>query len=136
MAILKKAGLEETGMIDPRHNKPIRISTSVRVKYRKYFSEQWAHKRDMLYDLRNDQLNSIIAQDFAASADDVRHMFPAGSSDIDSRRREWIEVRKVYSRGGTFNFFFAIVRPGSVDVITTSTRYHKPRKPRVFIPRY
>ena len=136
MAIIKTAGMEESGLTDPRHNKPINVSTTVRKKYREYFSEFWADRRDLLYDLRNEQLNSIIAQDFAASHDDVRHMFPAGSSDIDTRRREWIEVRKANSRGGVFNFFFAVIRPGSVDIINTSTRYFKPRKPRVFIPRY
>tara|TARA_B100000131_G_scaffold323253_1_gene381000 strand:+ start:15100 stop:15507 length:408 start_codon:yes stop_codon:yes gene_type:complete len=135
MSIKKKAALEETSMTDPRHGKPIRISTTVRKKYREYFGEFWSDKRDDLHDLRNNQLNDIIAQDFAASYQDVRHMFPAGSSDIDTRRREWIEIRKVNSRSA-FHFFLAVIRPDSVDVISTTTRYLKPKRPRVFVPQY
>ena len=135
MSSSKTAALEETGLSDPRHGKPIRVSTTVRKKYREYFGELWSGKRDILYDLRNNQLNEIIAQDFAASYQDVKHMFPAGSSDIDSRQKEWIEIRKVYSRAA-FHFFLAVIRPSSVDVISTTTRYHKPKKPRVFMPQY
>ena len=61
------------------------------------------------------------------------HMFLSKTSDIKSRRREWIEVRRVNTRSA-FNYFFSIIRCDSIDVITTSTRYIKPRKPRLFIP--
>lgn len=136
--LCKKAGPgthEESGLSDPRTNLPIRISITTRKKYRKYFNEVWKDRRDLLYDLDNHTLNEIIAQDFAASMDGVVHMFVANTSDIQSRRREWIEIRKVRGRSA-FNFFFSVIRPGSIDIITTSTRYKKPGKPRVFIPRY
>jgi len=35
----KKAGFEDAGLTDPRTNLPIRISTTTRIKYRKYFNE-------------------------------------------------------------------------------------------------
>jgi len=136
--LCKKAGPgthEESGLSDPRTNLPIRVSITTRKNYRKYFNERWKDRRDLLYDLDNKTLNEIIAQDFAASMDEVVHMFVANTSDIQSRKREWIEIRKVRSRTA-FNFFFSVIRPGSIDIITTSTRYNKPGKPRVFIPRY
>lgn len=134
MSIIKTAGMEESTLTDPRTGLTIRVSTTVRMKYRKYFNDFWANKRDVLYDLSNRQLNDIIAQDFAVSSGDVVHMFLSNSSSIDSQKRSWIEIRKVSSRGA-FNFFFSIIRPDGIDILTTSTRYKKPRKPRVFIPR-
>jgi hypothetical protein len=130
--IYKIAGIEDSSLTDPRTSLPIRISTTARIKYRKYFDERFSH-RDVLYDLSNRQLNDIIAQDFAASSGSALHMFLAKSSDINSRRREWVEVRKVGSRSA-FNYFFSIIRCDAIDVITTSTRYIKPRKPRLFVP--
>ena len=134
MSIIKTAGMEESTLTDPRTGLPIRISTTVRMKYRKYFNDFWASKRDVLYDLSNRQLNDIIAQDFAVSSGDVVHMFLSNSSSIESQKRSWIEIRKVSSRAA-FNFFFSIIRPDGIDILTTSTRYKKPRKPRVFVPK-
>ena len=57
----------------------------------------------------------------------------SGGCSQNSRRREWVEVRKVGSRSA-FNYFFSIIRCDAIDVITTSTRYIKPRKPRLFVP--
>ena len=131
--IHKKAEIEESSLTDPRTSLPIRVSTTARIKYRKYFNERFSH-RDVLYDLSNRQLNDIIAQDFAASAGEALHMFLAKSSDIASKRREWIEVRKVSSRSA-FNYFFSIIRCDGIDIITTSTRYIKPNKPRLFVPK-
>ena len=130
--IYKTAGMEPSSLNDPRTNLPIRISTTARIKYRTYFNERFSH-RDVLYDLSNRELNDIIAQDFAASAGSALHMFLANSSDMSSKRRQWIEVRKVDNRSA-FNYFFSIIRCDGIDVITTSTRYHKPRKARMFVP--
>lgn len=131
--IYKTAGMESSSLNDPRTSLPIRISTTVRIKYRKYFNERFS-RRDVLYDLSNRQLNDIIAQDFAASANSALHMFLSNSSDISSKKREWIEVRKVDTRAA-FNYFFSIIRCDGIDIITTSTRYHRPRKPRLFVPK-
>jgi adenine-specific DNA methylase len=130
----KKAGMEDTGMTDPRTNLPIRVSTTARIKYRKYFDERFTH-RDILHDLGNRQLNEIIAQDFAVSSDNVLHMFLSRSSNIASKKREWIEIRQVSGRSA-FNYFFSIIRHDGIDIITTSTRYNRPRKPRVFVPQF
>tara|TARA_B100001027_G_C16120372_1_gene264617 strand:+ start:246 stop:659 length:414 start_codon:yes stop_codon:yes gene_type:complete len=132
--MIKKAGMEQATLSDPRTGLPIRISTTARIKYRKYFSENFSERRDILYDLSNRQLNDIIAQDFAASSDSVVHMFLANESNIDTKRRNWIEIRQVKTRRA-FNFFFSIIRSDGIDIITTSTRYKKPRKPRVFVPK-
>lgn len=126
--------MEQATLSDPRTGLPIRISTTARIKYRKYFSENFSERRDILYDLSNRQLNDIIAQDFAASSDSVVHMFLANESNIDTKRRNWIEIRQVKTRRA-FNFFFSIIRSDGIDIITTSTRYKKPRKPRVFVPK-
>lgn len=133
--IIKEAGMEQSTLTDPRTNLPIRVSTTIRKKYREYYDERFPDKRDVMYDLSNRQLNDIIAQDFAASSNSVEHMFLSNSSDISSRKREWIEIRKVETRSA-FHFFFAVIRSDGIDIITASTRYHKPRKPRVFSPRY
>jgi adenine-specific DNA methylase len=132
--IHKKAGLEEANLTDPRTNLPIRVSTTVRLKYRKYFDERFTH-RDVLYDLNNKELNEIIAQDFAVSHDLALHMFLSKSSNIESKKREWVEIRQVSGRSA-FNYFFSIIRPDSIDIITTSTRYIKPRKSRLFVPKF
>ena len=128
----KKAGFEDAGLTDPRTNLPIRISTTTRIKYRKYFNEKYSY-RDVLYDLSNRQLNEVIAQDFASSADGALHMFLSKSSNVASRKREWIEIRQVSGRRA-FNYFFSVIRPDGIDVITTSTKYNRPRKPRLFVP--
>jgi len=132
---IKNAGMEQATLTDPRTGLPIRVSTTARIKYRKYFNEFWSDRRDMLEDLSNRQLNDIIAQDFAVSADGVVHMFVSNTSSIDSKKRSWIEIRKVKTRKA-FNFFFSVIRPEGIDIITTSTYYKKPRKSRVFIPKF
>jgi adenine-specific DNA methylase len=132
---LKEAGIEEATLSDPRTGLPIRVSTTTRMKYRKYFNEIWSDKRDMLYDLSNRKLNDVIAQDFAASADSAVHMFLSNSSDISSKKREWIEIRKVKTRRA-FNFFFSIIRQDGIDILTTSTVYRRPKKPRLFVPKF
>lgn len=131
---VKKAGMEQSTLSDPRTNLPIRVSTTARIKYRKYFNDFFSDRREVLYDLSNRQLNDIIAQDFAASSDSVVHMFLSNESNIDTKRRNWIEIRRVKTRNA-FNFFFSIIRADGIDIITTSTRYKKPNKPRVFVPK-
>ena len=133
--INKKAGMEQSTLSDPRTNLPIRVSTTVRKNYRRYFGEMFSDRRDMLHDLSNRQLNDIIAQDFAASSDSVVHMFVSNTSSVASQKRSWIEIRKVKTRRA-FHFFFSVIRPDGIDIITTSTRYKKPTKARVFVPKF
>ena len=134
-SIIKSAGMEQAALTDPRTGLPIRVSTTARIKYRKYFGEFFSDRREMLHDLSNRQLNDIIAQDFAVSSDSVVHMFVSNTSSIDTQKRSWIEIRKVKTRNA-FNFFFSVIRPEGIDIITTSTRYKKPQKARVFVPKF
>ena len=131
--MIKEAGLEKSTLTDPRTGLQIRVSTTARMKYRKYFDERFVD-REILHDLSNQRLNDIIAQDFAASSEGALHMFVANSSNVASKRRDWVEVRRVATRRA-FNYFFAIIRCDGIDIITTSTRYNRPRKARLFIPK-
>ena len=135
--IVKLAGAEDSGMTDPRTGFPIYVTTTVRKKYREYFSDERAEKydREIYSDIRNSQLNQIIAQDFAGSDNGVEHYFLANSSDVASRKRNWIEVRKVYTSTRPFNFFLSVVGSSYITIIGTTTRYIKPRKPRIISPK-
>jgi len=132
--MIKNAGIEESSLDDPRTNLKINISTTTRIKYRKYYSGQdnsgkSGFSRTNYSNLSNIELNDIIAQDFAKSSSLASHMFLARSSDINSGKRYWIEVRRVATTR-PFNFFFSIIRENSIDIITVSTTYKVPRKPR------
>ena len=132
--MIKNAGIEESSLTDPRTNLKINISTTTRMKYRKYYSGQEGagksgYSRTNYSHVSNVELNDIIAQDFAKSSELAHHMFLARSSDINTGKRYWIEVRAVATTR-PFNFFFSIIRENSIDVITVSTKYKIPRKPR------
>jgi hypothetical protein len=129
---IKKAGLEESGVTDSKSQLPIRVSTTVRLKYRKYFGKEWGDRRDVLYDLNNPELNEVIAQDFKANSDGVVHMFLSNQSDIASKKRMWVEIRRESAAGRPFHFFFSIIRQDSIDIIGTTTRYIKPKKARTY----
>jgi hypothetical protein len=128
---IKKAGIEASGVTDPRTGLPIGVSTTVRLKYRKYFSKEWGDRRDVLYDLNNPELNEVIAQDFAANQGNLVHMFLSNQSDVASRLRMWIEIRAENRMSRPFHFFFSIIRSDSIDIIGTTTRYMKPKKRRL-----
>jgi hypothetical protein len=132
---VKNAGLEDSGVTDPRSGLPIRVSTTVRMKYRRYFGKEWGDRRDVLYGLHNPELNEVIAQDFRANAQNIVHMFLGNQSDIASRQRTWIEIRREAASSRPFHFFFSIIRPGSIDIIGTTTRYFRPSKPRIIDPK-
>ena len=141
MSIIKTAGLEESSFTDPRTGLVIRISTTVRIKYRKYYRRgtqdvvnynEFGSKSDSSEDsmhFTNTELNDIIAQDFARSSDGAKHMFVANTSNISSRKREWVEVRSV-TPNRPFNIFFSVIRPEHIDIINISTRWIKPRRNR------
>lgn len=133
---IKQAGLEDSGVTDSRTQLPIRVSTTARIKYREYFGKEWGDRRDVLYDLNNDELNEVIAQDFRANHGNVIHMFLSNQSDVASKKRMWVEIRRETSSGRPFNFFFSIIRPESIDIIGTTTKRIPVSKPRVFIPKY
>lgn len=134
--IVKKAGPEDSGITDPRTGLPIYVTTTVRKKYRKYFTQEMADRlgRDVYTGLRNSELNQIIAQDFAASANDVRHHFLSRSSDLASGRKDWIEIRRAYSRRA-FHFFLSAIYSEKIVIIGTTTKYYKPTRPRMIDPK-
>lgn len=118
----KLAGAEKTILTDPKLGLPIYVTTSARLKYRQYYSEAWAEQgeRDFYGKMRNKILNEIIAQDYAASADKARHYYPANSSDIFSRKREWVEFRGV-TPSRPHNFFISIIGPNGIRIVGTTT---------------
>jgi len=131
--IIKNAALEPTTHTDPRTGRLIRVSTSVRMKYREYFNGQ--NGRQTLNILPNRELNEIIANDFISAADNVAHMsIRKEDSDLTSHppKISWLEFR-VQNRGprAVFNFFVSIIRESSIDVITVKQSYIKPTKPRI-----
>ena len=132
-------GMEPAGITDPRTGLPIKISITTRKKYRQYWSgQELAGRGDANYSrmdwssMRNKDLNEIIASDFAASKDNLVHMFKSNKAPEDSP--EWIEIRLAQGGGVSklpFNLFLAVIRSQSIDIITVTTGYKKPRKPRL-----
>ena len=136
-SIYKRADLEATGHMDSKTGLPIRVSTTVRKKYRKYWSGQemggGTYSRMNWASLENDPLNKVIAEDFEHSGDGVVHHFKSNKSPADGDP-EWIEIRIVrsYGRGKMpFNIFLSVIRGSSIDIITVTTAYRKPGKPRL-----
>jgi len=140
--MIKTAGLESSGIDDPRTGLPIFVSTTVRLKYREYYSQARAEKlqgRESYNAMRNTILNSIIAQDFAASAEGALHMFPSSSSSLQTRKRNWIELRKFSSSGNRpFNIFVSIIMPEYIGIIkvTSGWKTVPEAKRRLFVPRF
>jgi hypothetical protein len=131
--------MEPAGITDSRTGLPIRVSITTRKKYRQYWSgQQLPGRGDAGYSrmdwssMRNKDLNQIIASDFVASKDNVVHMFKSNKTPEDSP--EWIEIRLAQGGGASklpFNLFLAVIRGQSIDIITVTTGYKKPRKPRL-----
>lgn len=118
----KTAGLEDTGITDQVHGKPIRVSTTVRMIYRKTWNNP--EFRDFS-SMRNTTLNEIIARDFVNSSDKVIHYFALGR--INDQQRDLGEIRNLSIDGtGLFKFFISAVRDGSVDILTIQSKYIKP----------
>lgn len=128
--IIKNSALEETGRIDPRTTLPIRVSTTVRMKYRGYYSgQEFEHfSRANFSNLGNKQLNEVIAQDFARSYQNAIHMFISKKTTSISGKKEWIEIRRCAITTRPFNFFFSVIRQDCIDIIYISTVYKQPRK--------
>ena len=93
------AALEPSSVTDPRTGRVIRVAVPVRIKYRQYFrgqTEKNLSVREVLHTLSNRELNDEIAKDFAASSNDVAHMFVSKDSDRNATppRIVWMEIRK------------------------------------------
>jgi hypothetical protein len=105
-------------MISKRHRKiagiekaknGIGVSTSARIYARRFYASQgnsvWATAR-------NDKINDLLAQDFAAS--EPRHRFKLKSG-------ETAEIRK----SSTF-VYVAVIRQGNYDIIVLQKAYKEP----------
>jgi hypothetical protein len=129
LLLIKTAALESSTMTDPASGRAIRVSSTVRKKYRQYFAGQ--NGREDLSRAKNSDLNDIIAKDFADSATNAKHMFKAKNSD-SSGKNEFIEIRAINrgKRAVAFNMFFAVIRQSSIDIITITQSWLKPTNPR------
>jgi hypothetical protein len=127
--LIKTAALESSTVTDPASGRVIRVSSTVRKKYRQYFAGQ--NSREDFSRIRNLELNDIIAKDFADSATNAKHMFKAKQS-ASSGKDEFIEIRAINrgKRAVAFNMFFAVIRQGSIDIITITQSWIKPASPR------
>ena len=107
----KYAAMESTDIVDPRHKKPISISTTIRLLYRSLWPDDYAG-------MRNARLNHIIAKDFASNSDKVEHFFWLNKED-----RSIAEIRS----GSGGRLYISAIRSDSVNVMTIQTSWKKPR---------
>ena len=125
--MIKQSGLEDSDKSDPVHGKGIRISTTVRIAYRKVFHDP--DFRDFTH-TRNSVLNDIIAQDFINSSSKIVHYFPlslnaGGSKDVNGQKAIG-EIRNLtIGGGGVTHFFVSIIREGYIDILTLQGKYMK-----------
>ena len=124
--MIKKAGLEDSSLRDPQTGLKIRISTTARIKYRKYIKETISDEESF----SNIALNDLIAKDFYVSSNNVLHYFIANSSRVSDQSREWVEIRRMSNNRGNLSLFFSILREDSIDIITVSQNWNQPKKAR------
>lgn len=116
----KLAGLEATTITDPATGRPIRVSTSARIVYRKIY----AGYIEGIENMRNAQLNEMIATDFANSAGRIVHYFKLGKKE--EQNRGWAEIRNMVKGGrGLFQFYVSAVRADSIDILIIQGKYIK-----------
>lgn len=103
----KIAGMESTEINDPRSGKPIQVSTTVRIFYRKFVDSEKYGK------MKNSKLNWLIAQDFAKNYNNVVHYFW-----ISKERRIIAEIRSFDSK-----FFISLINDSSINLLTIQDKY-------------
>ena len=134
--ILKTAGLESSTISDLFTGHSIRVSTTVRNKFRK--SEYFENTE--VASMNNPVLNDFIGTIFSNSgnpSENILHYFISKNSTEDSV--EWIEIRKVndINIGGKpltslYTLFFSVLRGEFIDIINVSGEYKKPKKARTY----
>tara|TARA_B100000131_G_C18055865_1_gene588383 strand:- start:87 stop:551 length:465 start_codon:yes stop_codon:yes gene_type:complete len=133
-------GLEQSGINDTIFSAPIRISTTVRKKYKSMFPEDHEYQK-----MPNAKLNKVIAEQFALSGNNQKEDMPIyfhnknqpdykSSLPYESREKPLSELRMaVWNRGerlvGSTSFFVSFLRDGYIDVLTIQQGY-LPRKKR------
>ena len=134
-------GLEDSGINDTIFSAPIRISTTVRKKYKKMFPEGHEY-----YKMPNAKLNRIIAEQFALSGGNQKEGMPLyfqnkeqpgykSNQPYELREEPLSELRMaVWTRSdgkltGSTSFFVSFLRGGYIDVLTIQQGYLPRKKP-------
>lgn len=107
----KYAGMESAEISDPRHQKDINVSTTVRMIFRKFWPAEYAG-------MRNIRLNQVIAKDFAANSSNVYHYFW-----IDKEERLIGEIRG----GASGKMYISAIKGDSIDILTIQTSWKQPK---------
>jgi len=107
--------LEDSDVSDPKTGKKIRISTTVRLMYRKSYPEEYGAMRNM-------RLNIAIAKDFSNNAGNILHYFRLGTGGAGSAHQGTAEIR-----GTSKSFFISAIRGASIDILTIQNAWLKPK---------
>jgi len=124
--MIKYSELENSEVLDRKTNKKIRISTTVRLVYRKAYPEDYGV-------LRNARLNIIIAKDFNDNSSNVLHYFRLGgggsqTSHQPSGASEGINYSNAAEiRGSSSSFFISAIKSDSIDILTIQSDWIKPK---------
>ena len=57
--MIKKAGLEQSSLVDPKTGLKIRVSTTARIRYREYLKDNFPEKESLSNIVLNEILNSL-----------------------------------------------------------------------------
>ncbi len=108
----KIAAMEPSGIIDPASGLPISVSTTTRLMFRK-INPQYEKTR-------NNELNKVIAESFAASSSRVVHRFYLKPS------KDIAEIRNMQGPSAwTVMFFISVVRAGFIQILTLQNGWLK-----------
>lgn len=116
---IKVSGLEESEKKDSATELEIRVSTTVRMIFRKMYPEEFES-------MRNFKLNRFIASHFSSYGSGIEHYFKAKK---DGKVTGTIEVRNA----GDF-YYFSAIRKGYIDILTIKSDYSRPENPRTSAP--
>lgn len=127
MNIIKRSGLEESTVIDSYTGMPIRVSTTARKVIRE--SSNYKNTDPM----SNASLNDYISGAFKScgAEQNILHYFLSKGSTYQNP--QWIEIRRCSHPdlvGMGINFFFSVLKGDSIDIITMSSGFVEPKKPR------
>ena len=125
--MLKIAGLEDSDITDPATGKKIRISTTIRLMYRKAYPNEYGP-------MRNARLNIEIAKDFVNNSSNVLHYFRLGKKDRSRAdyKPSGAKSGQVYAnvaeiRGTSSSFFISAIKDSSIDILTIQNSWLKPK---------
>lgn len=119
--------LEVTEIKDPATNKPIAVSTTARLMYRKAYPNDYGN-------MRNARLNEIIAKDFAANSGKILHYFRLGAKKKSQTEHKPLgaEPNKIYAgvaeiRGSASFYFIAARKDDGINILTIQASWLKPK---------